>query len=261
MTLDAQQIATPQAGAGEALTSQVSAAPTEQPAVDLSKIDLTQTPQGRALQSALDRQIAAERARAAQLEQQLAEAKAKLTAQEMEQIDALDPADAVNVLKRRLAAQQREQTQTAQAQQFVAQAVQIASSAGLDFNDQRLAAVKQAYPTPTAESVIAFSQVVAQLAREDAQKAVQAAEARALTAQQKATEQAKVAQVAQVAASGAAATSMAAGTAVPGEDRAQKVQAFRARLKGLAGKGSDTPAYTQFRRDLRASGLSWEEVT
>ncbi len=261
MTLDAQQFATPATpGAGDAPQSPVSPAPTEPAAVDLNGIDLTQLPQVRALQSSLDRQIAAERAERTRLERELAETKAKAQRVELENLDALDPTEQVALLKKQLNATTREQQRNAEAQQYVAQAYQIAANAGISFDDPRLLQVKQAYPTPSADGVIAFGAVVAQLAREDAAKAVALAEQKAREAAAKAAEQAKVAQVAQVAASGTAATSMAAGTRVPGEDKAQQVQAFKARYKGLLGKGNDSPAYRAFIADMRSAGLNWSDV-
>lgn len=261
MTLDAQQFATPATpGAGDAPQSPVSPAPTEPAAVDLNGIDLTQLPQVRALQSSLDRQIAAERARAAALERELADTKAKANKAELEQLDALDPAEQAAVLKRRLNAMTREQQQAAEQQQYVAQAVSIVAANGVSFDDPRLAAVKQAWPTPSPEAVIAFGQAAAQIAREDTAKAIAAAEQKAREAAVKAAEQAKVAQVAQVAASGAAATSMAAGTQPAGADKAQQVQAFKARYKGLIGKGNDSPGYRSFIADMRAAGLNWSDV-
>lgn len=253
--------------------SQPEVAPTSQPgpAVPVTPpelatakpVDLTQLPEFRAFQSKADREKAESDRRAAEANAKLNAIQAQLEAiqaerqrSEMQQLEALDPAEQAAAYKRRLAERDAQDRAKAEQARIYAQANSIVSESGLNPADPRLKAIWDMGATPAA--IDALTRMAPMIVKQDAEaeKAALKAELEALKRAQ--PEQAKSAtQKAVVAAlnqAGVTATSSAPSAIAPVGAEDATMKAMREKWNRNKGKGVDNPVIADIERELRKIG-------
>lgn len=251
--------ADPNAGAGSPQTSAASGTPVSGPEVDLDKIDLTQIPAFRRVQSELDRQVAAERAERERLARELEAVKAHQQQRALADIEHLDPAEQAARYRQMLADQQAQAQRQAEQQRYANEIGSLLQAGGLTWQSPEVVSALSGFSEPNAAAVAAVSRAVVHAASAKTRAAELAAAKAAEDARIAATKAAQRAEVAEIAASGAAATSTATGKAPPADGRGELVNTFRTRWKGLIGKGNDQ-AVMRFKQDLRKAGLTFDDI-
>lgn len=247
------------AGIGATAVPAVSGAP--QPsaaAAEGQALDLTQLEPFRKVQSEWDKRDAQRQAEIAALQNQIAAFQQRQAQSELERLDDLDKDEQNVVLRRMVNEHQQKAAEEARFRQLTQQAMSIVAEAGLDWNDPRLNPAKSIGATP--DGVIAIAAAAARLKAEEADAAKLAALKAAEDAAAKAKVEADRARIANAAASGVAATSVAPSQAPAGSERDQQIAQFKQRFGSLRGKGVDSPAYTQFLRDMRQAGVTFTDL-
>lgn len=216
-------------------------------------VDLTAIPAFRKYQSEQDRKLAA-------MQEELDRLKAERAQAEEQRIAAADPDERAAYYQQQVAAMRAEQDRQAMATR-IAQTIQ---RAGLGFDDPRLTPYLAG--GPTAQTLAAVNEVIAQIALEEKRKAEeQAAAALAFQQQQSAQQQQLAAQRGAQAAlvnAGVLATTNSQSVVVPADPNAEKVAAFRARYAQFRGKGLavDNPGLRTLIDDLRKDGMTLADI-
>mgnify|MGYP003593046041 CR=1 FL=1 len=249
------------------------AAPTSQPGetapvappepATAKPVDLTQLPEFRAFQSKADREKAESDRRAAEANAKLNAIQAQLEAiqaerqrSEMQQLEALDPAEQAAAYKRRLAERDAQDRAKAEQARIYAQANAIVSESGLNPADPRLKAVWDMGATPAA--IDALTRLAPQIVKQDseAEKAALKAELEALKRAQpaQAKSETQKAVVAALDKAGVTATSSAPSVIAPVGAEEATMKALRDKWTRNKGKGIDNPAIADVERELRKMG-------
>lgn len=226
-------------------------------------VSLTDIPEFREYQSKKDREKAESDRRAAEANAKLNAIQAQLEAiqaeklrSEMQQLEALDPAEQAAAYKRRLAERDAQDRIKAEQARIYAQANAIVSESGLNPADPRLKAVWDMGATPAA--IDALTRLAPQIVKQDseAEKAALKAELEALKRAQpaQAKSETQKAVVAALNSAGVTATSSAPSVIAPVGAEEATMQALRDKWNRNKGKGIDNPVITQIEADLRKMG-------
>jgi len=230
---------------------------------DLSKIDLTSLPQFRTYQSEADRKTAQLQAQLQQMQSRIAQQEAEQQKVKRASMSKLDPEERAALLEQELERRDAQMAANDQRNRLVSQVTQIIQSAGLQFNDPRLADVLSG--DPSIEGVAMIATRVANIVRQDADAARLAMSKVQEDAQVNAKQQANLAaQQARVNAlndAGVTVTSSATPTVIaPASEKDKLVAAIKAKQKAARGRGPESQEHRAFLEAFHQSGLSWADL-
>jgi len=259
MTQDANASGAPQ-NQGVALTPESGQPqPTGAAPIDPNKIDLTQFQQFREYQSAQAKQQAAKDREIREMREALANVQKQQQAQQFANLDKLDPEERAEAYRKRVEQMEAERAANEQRQRLINQAMRIVGSAGLRFEDPRLADVLGG--EPSVEGIAAIAERVASIAAQDREAAVLAArkaqEDAATKAQQQTQLAAQQARNDALTSAGVTVTSSATPTVTPTmSEKDQKIARVRQLRNAARGKGEESQEYRAYIDARHASGLS-----
>lgn len=224
---------------------------------DVEKIDLTQHPQFRNWQSAMDKRLAEERKARLELQSRLQELEAQRQQQDLASLSDLDAEERAARLEAMLKAQQEREKQM----QIVAQAAAMCERAGVDINDPRLADAKAL--GANERGLAAIAQRIVEIVADDrekakltAQTAVQAVQAQQATQTQVAAQRAEQQALAEAGVLKTAGGPTSVVTPDPNQQRMQKLTGYRQRYAQMIGAGFDDPRYRRLIDDMRTDGFT-----
>ena len=227
--------------------------------IDLNKIDLTSLPQYREIQSKQAQREAQMQRELRETREALAKVQQTQQAQQFANLDKLDPEERAEAYRRQVEQMQAAQAAQAARNQLIQQGTRIIQSAGLQFNDPRLADVLAA--DPSVESLAAIAERCAAIAAQDKDAAVLAARKAAEDAAARTTQQSQLA--AQQARNdalqnaGVPVTSSATPTAtLTVSEKDKKIATIRALKNAARNKGADSQEYRAWKEAIFSSGLS-----
>ena len=238
--------------------------PTAPPDTPTAKpVSLTEIPEFRAYQSAQDkkeaaaqRAIAEQRAQLNAIQAQLEAVQSEKRRSEMQQLEALDPAERAEAYKRQLSERDAQDRAKAEQARIFAQANSIVSESGLNPADPRLKAIWDMGATPAA--IDALTRMAPMIVKQDAEaeKAALKAELEALKRAQpaQAKSETQKAVVAALNQAGVTATSSAPSAIAPVGAEEGQMQALREKWNRNKGKGVDNPVIADIERELRKIG-------
>lgn len=222
------------------------------------KVDLTQIPEYRRVQSEFDRRDAENKAQIAQLAAEVQRVKDEAAARELKGIEALAPEERAEKYRSAYERAEAQRQADIAAAEIRAQTSSTASTmiarAGVDPNDSRLGEIWKMPPGPKA--IQALSVALVDIANQD--KAELRARLDALEKGKPAAEVAKLrqAEVRALNEAGVTQTSNASSVVAAPDPEQVRNDRFKARLRALSGKGLDNPGYRALVEDLRKVGMT-----